>query len=513
MADLWQQFHSLPKAIRDAVATPQAIAAVDDLERQFPKVELASFVMRMVVHEFPFSALGEKLIAEYGIDASAVATISSRLRTDVFTGDVADYLGLKPDTAPSTTAVPPPPAPQVPKPNIVTAPPTIPLPVITPVSAAVAPMSAAQPAPIAAPPVLRPSVPTVPVVKKLPVVQTPPLPTVPIAQPSQPIGAVAPTTQYSDEDAAEIEQQASRLRTISTLSPNQDMDARARQLLTEQNLAFSDELLDRRSVSIVKARLKGVRTTEETAEMLSRDAKIGGIGLDRELAAALAAAAERVAGTLKDRGMVREPEVLPPPPIPPVPMVAQQKPAAMPPLRRDVPVSTTPTTMPNMTEAPRASRPIVRPADIPTLAPLPTPPPAVTVKPTTSPVIQRPRGTDRPTMADVVRPTVALGPAEEMRSMTLIEFRRLGQGATDAAKKILDTFAHLQRESFSVWADAVAGWRQSAVYQLYVDMGRESLEKGVPITQIIAERSKSGQPYVSEHEFGALSDLNRQLQM
>ena len=129
------------------------------------------------------------------------------------------------------------------------------------------------------------------------------------------------------------------------------------------------------------------------------------------------------------------------------------------------------------------------------------------------PKMRAARITDRPTVSDVVRPAVALGPAEEIRSMTLIEFRRLGQGAGDAARKLLEKFQHLQHESFTVWVEAVAGWRQSSVYLLYLETGRESLERGIPISQVIAERGRAGKPYLSEHEFSVLSDLNRQLQM
>src|SRR4029078_2330234 len=95
---------------------------------------------------------------------------------------------------------------------------------------------------------------------------------------------VAPTTQYSDDDAVEIAKQASKLRTLTSVNPNQDLDSLARQILIEQNLAPSDESLERRSISIIKSRLKDLRTTDETVEMLVRDPKIGGLGLDREIA-------------------------------------------------------------------------------------------------------------------------------------------------------------------------------------------------------------------------------------
>ncbi|MEK7537606.1 MAG: hypothetical protein AAB619_01375, partial [Patescibacteria group bacterium] len=499
MVDIWQQFHSLPKAIRDGVATPSAIATVDDLEQRYPGVDLANLIMRVVVHEFPVGELSAKLQAECSLDRPAAEEVSRRLRQEVFVGDIADYLGLaRGEEAGLKPASQPPSAPPAGRQPVSPAPRSAP-PVNLPV---------AESAPS------RPPAPPGPPPKTAPAVATIRPPTAPWLTPATPVGSQAPITQYSDDDAAEIERQAAKLRTLTTVNPNQDFDSLARTILTAQNLAFADELLSRRAVSIIKARLKNIRQTGATADLLTRDPKVGGLGLDPDIAAQVAAAAERSAGELKSRGMVQTPATPQPPRPPVVPSVVQAPPPPLPPLRRDAPLAA-PVIPPNVTEPPRPSRPIIRPADIPspattpTTIPRPAPPPA---RPAAT-VMTGARLTDRPTVADVVRPTLALGPGEEMRSLTLLEFRRLGQGATEVARKLLDKFQHFQRESFTVWVEAVAGWRQSDVFQLYVSMGRDSLELGQPISQIIADRGRRGQPYLSEHEFTVVADLNRQLQV
>lgn len=473
MADIWQQFHALPKAIRDAVSTPAVIAALDDLEGKYPDVDISNILMRVVVREVPVGNVAQVLSTENKLDEQTAKVIVERLQRDVFQGVIAEYLGIHIDT----TTLP-------------TAPPTVPA---TPV----------QPTP--ATPVTTP-LPTAPVV--------------PTPQPVSPVGTMAPTTHYSDADAAEIEQQASKLHALNAV--NQDFDTLARSVLTAQNLAFSDDLLDRRSIAVIKSRLKDMRSTKETADVLARDPKIGGLGLDPELAINLATAAERAAKDVKSRGMIPAPIQVEMPAPPKVPTISQPKPQPLPPMRRDAPVVPAPV-LPNVTDQPRASRPIVRPKDIPPPPSLPTAPVAPAPAPVAAPspsVTSSPnkmmtgaRMTDRPTVADVVRPAMTLGPAEEMQSMTLIEFRRMGQGAGEASKKLVDKFQHLQKESYAVWAQALAGWRRSDVYQLYVTMGRESLERGVPVSQVIADRGRTGLPYLSEHEFTVLADLNRQLQI
>ena len=577
MADLWQQFHSLPKAIRDSVATHQSLVLIDALEHEYPGLDLANLVMRIMVHDFKFSELPSKLISENDLTEAAASQVTDRLRRELFVGMVGEYLGLTRPPAGTPPATPPPVSA---KPPLIKS-----MPAKPPVAVAAMPVKPMTAAPANLP--VRESGPAVPP------------PTVPLT-PTPPVGPMAPTQAYSDEDAAEIAQQIQKLKTIKPDNINQDLNGLAQDILTNQSLAFSDELMQRRALAIIKARLKDIRRTDETKAMLMREPKVGGLGLDPEIASQISRLAELKSEELKARGMIKPPAILPPPPPPPpVPKTVQAKPIPIPPLTRKFPTVPPPVPIiPNVTEPPRPSRPVVRPPDIPPPPPLPTdvrqpaqptpvpvatppkprpsgpgtltnpppltprprsafpdlpiapvaaPPPvppaaapipptvaapvtprpavrlaqpgALTNPPPLTPSPQRPptvlqqRTQDRPTVADVVRPYKALGPTEEMRSMTLLEFRRLGLGATDSARKILDSFNHLQRESYSVWAEAVAGWRQSAVFQLYLTMGQESLEVGTPISQVIADRGRRGLPYLSEHEFSVIADLSRRLQL
>ncbi len=293
-----------------------------------------------------------------------------------------------------------------------------------------------------------------------------------------------------------------------------DLDAIAEQIIQQHQLAFPDEFLTKRAHAIFKSRLKDIRTSDQTIDVMARDPKIGGLGLDRDLAEQVVASLTEQAKQLKSRGMVAKPEPIPAPPPPKVPTVQAEHPAPKPPLTRVFPsTDQTPpkSPMPSVTEAPRPSRPIVRPPDIPApppAKPVPQQPPP-TVK--SSPSWPRSRGSDRPKVADITQPSRTLGPAEELKSMSVAEFRRLGQGATDSTKHLFETFEHLKHESFRLWAEAVAGWRQSSVYQLYLAMGRQSLDDNIPISEVIRRRAKDNQPYLSEHEFASLADLNRRV--
>lgn len=487
MDDIWQQFHRLPRIIRDAVATPQALAAIDRIESANPGLDLAGFVMRVMIKEFPPTELAKRLVAEAGIEAANADRIVDELTRSVFRS-VGEYLGL----ANLRVATPVPVAPTIPEP-----PPARPYEVAT------------------ATPVEPPS--------------TPPVRPTPMTVPAAPTGSYAPAPTLSHEDDAEIAAHSEKLRSMSSSPAGPvDFETIAQSIMAQHNLAFSEELLTKRAVSIMKTRLKQIRSADETKALLIRPPKVGGLGLDPDIATAVVTSLEQHVSTVVSRGMSQPPVVPPPPPPPRVPPPEQQKPAAIPPMTRDFRAMKPDPAVSTVTEPPRRSRPIYRPADLPPPPYMPeqatpTPKPSPVVTPSSAPVkspavvapspaMQRPKSADRPTVADITVPVSTLGPAEEMRSYTLVQFRRLGQGAGDATKKVLEKLQHLQQESFSLWADAVAGWRQSEVYRLYLDMGRESLEENVTIDKVVQHRAAAGKPYLSEHEFNALADMNRRLQ-
>ncbi len=512
MDDLWQQFHRLPKTIRDAVARPEALAAVDSLEQRYPSLDLASFVMRVVIKEFPVSDIPKRLIDEFHLDQASAESVDAELRQTVFSG-LQDYLGpLQKAPLPPVEAIirPVPPRP----PQNLPIEPQPPTPV-APAAPLRPPAPTPKPAPIM-PPITSPAqnLATLRMTSPAPPSSSPPTS---FPAPQKPVGAIAPTQAYSDEDAQEIAQQTRRLQSLATPGA-MSLDEIAQNIIAQHHLAFHDELLAKRAVAILKARLKDIRNAEETQVMLVRAPKIGGLGLDQDIAKQVVASLETQAKTVKDRGMIRPPEVIGPPPPPTMPPLQSQQPAPKPPLYRDAVSATArpgvlPSSAPGPVNKPAPIPPAIkRPADIPSPPNWPTTAPTVAPAPKPAPIVRRERMIDRPAIADITRPMKTLGPAEEMRTMTLMEFRRLGQGANESTARLLEKFRQLQNESYTLWAEALSGWRQSEVYQLYLDMGRQSLEQAMSISEVIKQRATANQFYLSEHEFTALADFNRQLQ-
>lgn len=118
------------------------------------------------------------------------------------------------------------------------------------------------------------------------------------------------------------------------------------------------------------------------------------------------------------------------------------------------------------------------------------------------------------TMTDIRPPQSALvGPVEEIRRMTLGDFRKLSSDPKEAVHKIQDKFALIEQQSFLQKLAGVHALKESEVYTLYYTMVRASVMKGVSITEVIHDRSGEGLPVLTEAEFSAIMELSRILRV
>ncbi len=122
-----------------------------------------------------------------------------------------------------------------------------------------------------------------------------------------------------------------------------------------------------------------------------------------------------------------------------------------------------------------------------------------------------PPSSSKPRIEDVKVNRRLLGPIDELRYLSVDEFRRLGDTAEERIEKIKQKISILEEESFAQKIEGIKAWRTSPVYQLYLQIGRESMEQGRPVKDVIAERQIRGDKYLTWEEFTLISDLNQQL--
>lgn len=175
----------------------------------------------------------------------------------------------------------------------------------------------------------------------------------------------------------------------------------------------------------------------------------------------------------------------PPPNLPTVEMPVAPRMAAAPPLPSAPPVKPAPAAAPPIPAAPSPAAP----KPVPPSAP---PPPA------------------RPSMSDVAYTPKLVGPVEELRALTLVDFRRLSKDPKEATLKLKDKVDLLASQSFENKAKATKAWQESEPNRIYLELLKRSLE-GRPVVELIAEKQAKNEPVLTKPEFDAVMAFNRQL--
>lgn len=148
----------------------------------------------------------------------------------------------------------------------------------------------------------------------------------------------------------------------------------------------------------------------------------------------------------------------------------------------------------------------------------PAAPPTVEQEPEKSfsptPIMERPIVSDipnKPKIEDIRFQPKLTGPIEEIRSMTLVDFRRLATDPRQAIEKIIAKINLLEEESFTKKTQAVKAWKESAVNRMYMDLGDQSMEKGKSISEIINAKTAAGEETLTNNEVEAIIELNQRL--
>ncbi|MDD2646756.1 MAG: hypothetical protein PHV78_03100 [Patescibacteria group bacterium] len=104
----------------------------------------------------------------------------------------------------------------------------------------------------------------------------------------------------------------------------------------------------------------------------------------------------------------------------------------------------------------------------------------------------------------------AYGPVDELRSLTLEDWRRWG-GVGEAVKLILDKINLLAEESLTKKSEGIAAWKGSEINKMYLDIGTEAINNGLSVEQAIEKRKSANLPTLTIDEFNAISEINQKL--
>jgi len=114
-------------------------------------------------------------------------------------------------------------------------------------------------------------------------------------------------------------------------------------------------------------------------------------------------------------------------------------------------------------------------------------------------------------MKDIVADKRLVGPIDELKSMRLVDFRRLGNSTTERLQKIKSHIEELEDESFRKKVQAVQAWRSNPIYKMYVSIGSQGLMGTQTVADVIKEKQEKGEEILTQEEFEQLTDFNKKL--
>lgn len=310
-------------------------------------------------------------------------------------------------------------------------------------------------------------------------------------------------------------------------------------LLAELQLSWQEDRLKNRFHQVVQTFLSDVRDANETQYYLERSPKIGGLGMKLSIAESIMkilkkeknAVSDKARSRLNTKKMEKEapsffpdeqeawpmnseiPEALlhpqaPKPPQPSKPDDAKQ--VAAPAMNAKMAASI------NAAEvhSDKKTKILVQSASAKTDLPSPVKLASKTMSsgPKPIPRVRRtPSTSDRPMLVDIKHPKEVMGPIDELRRMSLRDFRDLANNASGSTQKILEKILILEQESVTKKVEGIQAWKASEVNQCYVDIGKASLLRSRAVHEVIRERTEQHLPTLTEEEFTAIIDLNHQL--
>ena len=499
------KFNSLPKELRDKVSSPAAMAVISALEKKYG-VSLASLVMKVMIKEVPFEELKDYFGKEFRFGEKQSAALAAELHEKVFFA-VEDYLEI----------------------GVV---------------------KAALPVPLDEVPhyVIPPKTDPQALAKWMKNRQ----------------GELAPRSSgfyFSTEDEEEVKKLAQRVAGFSTDAQKKvSAEEGVKAVVKEAGINFSSEDMKKRFEQVLKTYLHGVRNRVDTKQTFLKSVEVGGLGLENAQADKILQIASKYR---------REPDQ------PTLQAPAKAAPAAVPSSGKETAVAQESSPLGKHRDVDYDFGALLRGEGLdedkpkieevvenkPKEAPTPLYRAQSSYKEeekkeevvnekdefidlTKKENLQDQRTVDiarqmrassklagsenggdisiiqaraaangdgRVKMEDVKYVPKLTGPIDELREMSLLNFRRLSGNPRDAVLKIKKKIGFLEEESYTKRFEGIKAWRQSPVNKLYLEIGQDSIINKMPVDAIIEKRRLARKPVLSFEEFKAVMDLNKDL--
>jgi len=282
-----------------------------------------------------------------------------------------------------------------------------------------------------------------------------------------------PLPDFARMNKERMQQKAANQQPVQKPEPKAASEQqKAEAILAQSKVTFASTQIRQRVLNALVAHMKGVRKPFETRQQLAKSVAEGGAGLE-------AAEVERImtaagGGRVEERPEMDISRTKQP--------VNEVMPAKRPPVAQDI-------------FAPAA----VKPMQEEPIYQIPSKP---------APAVSAPAVAPKPRVADVQKPARAVVGLSGQLSYSLADWRRVAVQPRDRVKKIETQLDVLEQEGLPERLRGLRAWRDSEVMRLYLESGKESLEQGTPLQQMLG----AGKPdALSWDEWTAIAELNERL--
>ena len=124
---------------------------------------------------------------------------------------------------------------------------------------------------------------------------------------------------------------------------------------------------------------------------------------------------------------------------------------------------------------------------------------------------KRPRVQAQASMQEIAFEKRLTGPVEELRMLSLLDFRRLSSDPKQAATKVKDKVGLLEEQGYDKKIEGIKAWRESPLNKLYMGVTRDAVLKGMPVVQLLSERRAAKEETLTDEELKMMMELNAEL--
>lgn len=348
-------------------------------------------------------------------------------------------------------------------------------------------------------------------------------------QPSAPVSSQASFVGDPDEEE-EIRKHQEELNKIledSNISKSvSTTDDLVNEILKKFDLHFDNDILAKRFQKILESRIKHIRNSIETAEVLHRSSKVGGLELPEDKANEIVKYVDEHSKDAINTNQIKEKEAVQetptqsaeikqadfsqaPPAFIPIPKKKEPEPQPQKEIKETM-VSNAEVKPKENTNIP-VKESVEEPVKINQEKPVEDLYKRSATEEMSKMASIRQQTPQRPQVMDIRQPSSVTGPVEELMQIDLKEFRRMGNNPGESTEKILEKMYLLEEESWNIRMDGIAAWQKSPLNQQYLKVGRESLKQNKPVIEVIDSQEDSNKLILHFQEFLAVNDLNSKL--